>query len=140
MGLEALVYPGNLDIHRIDLQEEIGLDVIVHGEPERNDMVQYFAENLLGANQLHASGEMPQRAAASQTRASAKLPGRGLGRARRGTAGPRSSRDRGVRGPVHPLQARVRLRRRRIVGRVPTQDTRPGAPTQTGNGAGPSDV
>ena len=28
----------------VDLQEEIGLDVIVHGEPERNDMVQYFAE------------------------------------------------------------------------------------------------
>ena len=53
VGLEALAYPGNLDIHRIDLQEEIGLDVIVHGEPERNDMVQYFAENLLGANCMH---------------------------------------------------------------------------------------
>ncbi|PKW17070.1 5-methyltetrahydropteroyltriglutamate--homocysteine S-methyltransferase [Saccharopolyspora spinosa] len=32
----------------IRLQEEIGLDVLVHGEPERNDMVQYFAENLDG--------------------------------------------------------------------------------------------
>ncbi|HWM32771.1 MAG TPA: 5-methyltetrahydropteroyltriglutamate--homocysteine S-methyltransferase [Pseudolysinimonas sp.] len=32
----------------VDLQERIGLDVIVHGEPERNDMVQYFAENLDG--------------------------------------------------------------------------------------------
>jgi 5-methyltetrahydropteroyltriglutamate--homocysteine methyltransferase len=32
----------------IELQEEIGLDVLVHGEPERNDMVQYFAENLDG--------------------------------------------------------------------------------------------
>ncbi|MBG6084241.1 5-methyltetrahydropteroyltriglutamate--homocysteine S-methyltransferase [Zhihengliuella flava] len=32
----------------IDLQEEIGLDVLVHGEPERNDMVQYFAENFDG--------------------------------------------------------------------------------------------
>ncbi|GAA1294490.1 MULTISPECIES: 5-methyltetrahydropteroyltriglutamate--homocysteine S-methyltransferase [Brachybacterium] len=32
----------------ITLQEEIGLDVLVHGEPERNDMVQYFAENLEG--------------------------------------------------------------------------------------------
>jgi 5-methyltetrahydropteroyltriglutamate--homocysteine methyltransferase len=32
----------------VDLQEAIGLDVIVHGEPERNDMVQYFAENLDG--------------------------------------------------------------------------------------------
>ncbi|WP_337063465.1 5-methyltetrahydropteroyltriglutamate--homocysteine S-methyltransferase [Kineococcus sp. G2] len=32
----------------VALQEEIGLDVLVHGEPERNDMVQYFAENLDG--------------------------------------------------------------------------------------------
>src|SRR5918994_637338 len=32
----------------IRLQEEIGLDVLVHGEPERNDMVQYFAELLDG--------------------------------------------------------------------------------------------
>ncbi|PZU45910.1 MAG: 5-methyltetrahydropteroyltriglutamate--homocysteine S-methyltransferase [Microbacterium sp.] len=32
----------------IDLQEDLGLDVLVHGEPERNDMVQYFAENLDG--------------------------------------------------------------------------------------------
>jgi 5-methyltetrahydropteroyltriglutamate--homocysteine methyltransferase len=32
----------------IRLQEEIGLDVLVHGEPERNDMVQYFAEQLEG--------------------------------------------------------------------------------------------
>ena len=32
----------------IALQEEIGLDVLVHGEPERNDMVQYFAERLDG--------------------------------------------------------------------------------------------
>lgn len=29
-------------------QEDIGLDVLVHGEFERNDMVQYFAEQLLG--------------------------------------------------------------------------------------------
>jgi 5-methyltetrahydropteroyltriglutamate--homocysteine methyltransferase len=29
-------------------QEELGLDVLVHGEPERNDMVQYFAEQLAG--------------------------------------------------------------------------------------------
>ena len=29
-------------------QEEIGLDVLVHGEFERNDMVQYFAEQLAG--------------------------------------------------------------------------------------------
>jgi 5-methyltetrahydropteroyltriglutamate--homocysteine methyltransferase len=29
-------------------QEAIGLDVLVHGEPERNDMVQYFGEQLDG--------------------------------------------------------------------------------------------
>ncbi|SOD40408.1 5-methyltetrahydropteroyltriglutamate--homocysteine S-methyltransferase [Nitrosovibrio sp. Nv4] len=29
-------------------QEEIGLDVFVHGEPERNDMVEYFGEQLWG--------------------------------------------------------------------------------------------
>jgi 5-methyltetrahydropteroyltriglutamate--homocysteine methyltransferase len=29
-------------------QEALGLDVLVHGEPERNDMVQYFAEQLDG--------------------------------------------------------------------------------------------
>ncbi|WP_432987571.1 5-methyltetrahydropteroyltriglutamate--homocysteine S-methyltransferase [Dactylosporangium sp. CA-233914] len=29
-------------------QEALGLDVLVHGEPERNDMVQYFAEHLDG--------------------------------------------------------------------------------------------
>lgn len=32
----------------ISLQADLGLDVLVHGEPERNDMVQYFAENLDG--------------------------------------------------------------------------------------------
>jgi 5-methyltetrahydropteroyltriglutamate--homocysteine methyltransferase len=32
----------------VQLQEDLGLDVLVHGEPERNDMVQYFAENLDG--------------------------------------------------------------------------------------------
>ena len=32
----------------IKLQEDLGLDVLVHGEPERNDMVQYFAEQLDG--------------------------------------------------------------------------------------------
>ncbi len=32
----------------IRAQESIGLDVLVHGEPERNDMVQYFAERLDG--------------------------------------------------------------------------------------------
>src|SRR5699024_5323210 len=32
----------------IELQERLGLDVLVRGEPERNDMVQYFAELLDG--------------------------------------------------------------------------------------------
>ncbi|HWL27405.1 MAG TPA: 5-methyltetrahydropteroyltriglutamate--homocysteine S-methyltransferase, partial [Burkholderiaceae bacterium] len=32
----------------IRFQEEIGLDVLVHGEPERNDMVEYFGELLGG--------------------------------------------------------------------------------------------
>ena len=32
----------------IRLQEELGLDVLVHGEPERNDMVQYFGEQMEG--------------------------------------------------------------------------------------------
>ncbi|WP_276883391.1 5-methyltetrahydropteroyltriglutamate--homocysteine S-methyltransferase [Campylobacter cuniculorum] len=32
----------------IKIQEEIGLDVLVHGEFERNDMVEYFGENLQG--------------------------------------------------------------------------------------------
>jgi len=32
----------------IAIQEQIGLDVLVHGEPERNDMVEYFSELLNG--------------------------------------------------------------------------------------------
>ncbi|PIN04183.1 Methionine synthase II (cobalamin-independent) [Handroanthus impetiginosus] len=32
----------------VKLQEELGLDVLVHGEPERNDMVEYFGEQLSG--------------------------------------------------------------------------------------------
>ncbi|MFC3650187.1 5-methyltetrahydropteroyltriglutamate--homocysteine S-methyltransferase [Dyella humi] len=32
----------------IRFQERIGLDVLVHGEPERNDMVEYFGEQLDG--------------------------------------------------------------------------------------------
>ena len=32
----------------IRVQERLGIDVLVHGEPERNDMVQYFAEHLDG--------------------------------------------------------------------------------------------
>ncbi|MFJ2000502.1 5-methyltetrahydropteroyltriglutamate--homocysteine S-methyltransferase [Streptomyces chartreusis] len=32
----------------VAFQEKTGIDVLVHGEPERNDMVQYFAERLTG--------------------------------------------------------------------------------------------
>jgi 5-methyltetrahydropteroyltriglutamate--homocysteine methyltransferase len=32
----------------IRIQDELELDVLVHGEPERNDMVQYFGEQLAG--------------------------------------------------------------------------------------------
>jgi 5-methyltetrahydropteroyltriglutamate--homocysteine methyltransferase len=34
--------------HVIEVQERLGLDVLVHGEPERNDMVEYFGEQLRG--------------------------------------------------------------------------------------------
>ncbi|OZB73536.1 MAG: 5-methyltetrahydropteroyltriglutamate--homocysteine S-methyltransferase, partial [Halothiobacillus sp. 14-55-98] len=34
--------------HVIEIQETIGLDVLVHGEAERNDMVEYFGEQLDG--------------------------------------------------------------------------------------------
>lgn len=50
-AIDADAYEGFLreEIARvIELQEGIGLDVLVHGEAERNDMVQYFAENLDG--------------------------------------------------------------------------------------------
>ena len=32
----------------VAFQEEVGLDVLVHGEPERNDMVEYFGQQLAG--------------------------------------------------------------------------------------------
>jgi 5-methyltetrahydropteroyltriglutamate--homocysteine methyltransferase len=32
----------------VRFQEKVGLDLLVHGEPERNDMVQYFGELLSG--------------------------------------------------------------------------------------------
>ena len=32
----------------VDFQHDVGLDVLVHGEPERNDMVEYFGEQLSG--------------------------------------------------------------------------------------------
>ena len=49
--IDRSAYDGFLreEIERvIRLQERIGLDVLVHGEAERNDMVQYFAEHLDG--------------------------------------------------------------------------------------------
>ncbi len=45
-GYDALM---RAEVERvIRMQERIGLDVLVHGEPERSDMVQYFAEHLAG--------------------------------------------------------------------------------------------
>jgi 5-methyltetrahydropteroyltriglutamate--homocysteine methyltransferase len=35
-------------LHAVQKQEELGLDVLVHGEAERNDMVEYFGEQLQG--------------------------------------------------------------------------------------------
>jgi 5-methyltetrahydropteroyltriglutamate--homocysteine methyltransferase len=35
-------------VRTIEFQEQIGLDVLVHGEFERNDMVEYFGEQLSG--------------------------------------------------------------------------------------------
>lgn len=32
----------------VDKQERLGIDVLVHGEPERNDMVEYFGEQMAG--------------------------------------------------------------------------------------------
>ena len=32
----------------VRFQEKIGIDLLVHGEAERNDMVQYFGERLHG--------------------------------------------------------------------------------------------
>ncbi len=34
--------------HAVDIQERLGLDVLVHGEAERNDMVEHFGEQMQG--------------------------------------------------------------------------------------------
>lgn len=50
-GITNEEYEGFLaqDIERtVRIQEKMGLDVLVHGEPERNDMVEYFGEQLRG--------------------------------------------------------------------------------------------
>jgi 5-methyltetrahydropteroyltriglutamate--homocysteine methyltransferase len=49
--LELAVYTEQMkrEIDRaVAEQEKLGLDVLVHGEPERNDMVEYFGEQLAG--------------------------------------------------------------------------------------------
>jgi 5-methyltetrahydropteroyltriglutamate--homocysteine methyltransferase len=49
--IDAADYEGFLraeTAQAIRWQEEVGLDVLVHGEFERNDMVQYFGEQLAG--------------------------------------------------------------------------------------------
>ena len=49
--IDEAAYEGFLreEIERVvRLQEDLDIDVLVHGEPERNDMVQYFAELLDG--------------------------------------------------------------------------------------------
>ncbi len=49
--LSAADYTAQMKAHirdTIERQEKLGLDVLVHGEPERNDMVEYFGEQLNG--------------------------------------------------------------------------------------------
>lgn len=49
--ITANVYEQEIELsikNSIQWQEEIGLDVLVHGEFERNDMVEYFGEQLKG--------------------------------------------------------------------------------------------
>ncbi|KAG6622676.1 5-methyltetrahydropteroyltriglutamate-homocysteine S-methyltransferase [Phytophthora cinnamomi] len=49
ISLEA--YRAKIDeqiAYNIGIQEALGLDILVHGEPERTDMVEYFAEKLNG--------------------------------------------------------------------------------------------
>ncbi len=49
LGAEAYREAMQAEIrHVVAVQERLGLDVLVHGEPERNDMVEYFAEQLDG--------------------------------------------------------------------------------------------
>ena len=49
-------------------QEALGLDVLVHGEPERNDMVEYFGEQLrrLRVHRATAGCRATARAASSR--------------------------------------------------------------------------
>lgn len=45
--------------HAVEFQEKTGLDLFVHGEPERNDMVQYFGEQLTGFIFTQVSNWLP---------------------------------------------------------------------------------
>lgn len=50
-GLDAADYTAAMRreiAHAVAKQEALGLDVLVHGEAERNDMVEYFGEQLAG--------------------------------------------------------------------------------------------
>lgn len=59
-------------------QEEIGLDVLVHGEFERNDMVQYFGEQLAGfAFTQNAWGRATVRAVCARRSCLATCPAQG---------------------------------------------------------------
>ncbi|HSH59960.1 MAG TPA: 5-methyltetrahydropteroyltriglutamate--homocysteine S-methyltransferase [Acidimicrobiales bacterium] len=49
LGPEEYAAQMKAEIERVvRFQEDLGYDVLVHGEPERNDMVQYFAEQMEG--------------------------------------------------------------------------------------------
>jgi 5-methyltetrahydropteroyltriglutamate--homocysteine methyltransferase len=45
--------------HTVRWQDDIGLDVLVHGEFERNDMVQYFGEQLAASPSPQTAGSNP---------------------------------------------------------------------------------
>ena len=50
-SINQQVYQSNIQQHieyAVRAQENLGLDVLVHGEAERNDMVEYFGEHLTG--------------------------------------------------------------------------------------------
>ena len=50
-NIDKAFYRTNISEHikqAINEQERLGLDVLVHGEAERNDMVEYFGEHLDG--------------------------------------------------------------------------------------------
>lgn len=49
--IDAATYKAHMQqaiAYAVAKQEALGLDVLVHGEPERNDMVEYFGEQLAG--------------------------------------------------------------------------------------------